>query len=319
LELEVPEIHEGLVEIKGIAREAGNRSKVSVLSYDPNVDAVGACVGPRGMRIQRIVAELKGEKVDVIQWHNDPGIYVSNALSPARVILTRVDEDSHIARAIVPDNQLSLAIGKEGQNARLAAKLTGWKVDIKSDSQVRALEEEQERLAELEAQAGVDSEQELDQEPIDMTAQDDEGDEVGAYLQEDGDIIDESGEEATEEDTEDATDEGFTIDTEEEFTTHTEEDFTVGAEEALTTDKEEVAKEEVTEEEIPTGEDEVQPEPQETPEAEPQETKRRKKKDLKKKGATEEQDDSVVKRRSPKKRKQEAYETDDDWNEETDL
>jgi len=270
------------------------------------------------MRIQRIVSELKGEKVDVIQWHNDPGIYVSNALSPARVILTRVDEDNHIARAIVPDSQLSLAIGKEGQNARLAAKLTGWKVDIKSDSQVRALEEEEERLAELQAQAGVDSEEGLDEEPIDMTAQDDEGSEVGGYAQKDGDIIDEPGEDATEEAIEDATDEGFAGDAEEEFTTDTEQDFTVGAEEELTAHKEEITKEQ-----IPTGEDEVQPEPeaetQETPEAETQETKRRKKKDLKKKGATEEEDDSVAKRRSPKKRKQEAYETDDDWNEETDL
>jgi N utilization substance protein A len=147
LELEVPEIYDGTVEIKGIAREAGSRSKVAVLSYDPNVDAVGACVGPRGMRVQKIVAELRGEKIDIIQWHDDPGIYVSNALSPARVILTRVDEASHAARAIVPDNQLSLAIGKEGQNVRLAAKLTGWKIDIKSDSQARVLEEEEERLA----------------------------------------------------------------------------------------------------------------------------------------------------------------------------
>jgi len=151
LELEVPEVYDGTVEIKGIAREAGSRAKVSVLSYDPNVDAVGACVGPRGMRVQKIVAELRGEKIDIIQWHDDPGIYVSNALSPARVILTRVDEANHIARAIVPDNQLSLAIGKEGQNVRLAAKLTGWKIDIKSDSQARALEEEEERLAAEEA------------------------------------------------------------------------------------------------------------------------------------------------------------------------
>ncbi|MEW5866515.1 MAG: transcription termination factor NusA [Bacillota bacterium] len=151
LELEVPEIYDGVVEIKGIAREAGSRSKVAVLSYDPNVDAVGACVGPRGMRVQKIVSELRGEKIDIIQWHDDPGIYVSNALSPARVILTRVDENTHVARAIVPDNQLSLAIGKEGQNARLAAKLTGWKIDIKSDSQARALEEEEERLAAEEA------------------------------------------------------------------------------------------------------------------------------------------------------------------------
>jgi len=189
LELEVPEIHDGLVEIKGIAREAGNRSKVSVLSYDPNVDAVGACVGPRGMRIQRIVSELKGEKVDIIQWHNDPGIYVSNALSPARVILTRVDEDSHIAKAIVPDNQLSLAIGKEGQNARLAAKLTGWKVDIKSDSQVRALEEEEERLAELEAEAKAESEEELHEESCDLVSEDDGRTEGERHVEGETDII----------------------------------------------------------------------------------------------------------------------------------
>ncbi len=218
LELEVPEIHDGLVEIKGIAREAGNRSKVSVLSYDMNVDAVGACVGPRGMRIQRIVSELKGEKVDIIQWHNDPGIYVSNALSPARVILTRIDEDSHIAKAIVPDNQLSLAIGKEGQNARLAAKLTGWKVDIKSDSQVRALEEEQERLAELEKEAQAESPEELHEEPDDIIPEDDahvedddhaedddyvEDDdhvEDDNNVEDDGSIIDEPQEEAAVED-----------------------------------------------------------------------------------------------------------------------
>jgi N utilization substance protein A len=295
LELEVPEIHEGLVEIKGIAREAGNRSKVSVLSYDPNVDAVGACVGPRGMRIQRIVSELKGEKVDVIQWHNDPGIYVSNALSPARVILTRVDEDNHIARAIVPDNQLSLAIGKEGQNARLAAKLTGWKVDIKSDSQVRALEEEQERLAELQAQAGVESEEGLeeegfDEESIDMTAEGDEGNEVNGHVEDDRDVIDEPAEEAT---------------TGEEDVTPGEEDVAPG------------------EDEVAPGEDEAQPEPEaapeEIPEAAPEETKRRKKKELKKKDATDEKDDSVTKRRIRKKLKQEAYEPNDDWNEETDF
>ena len=302
LELEVPEIHEGLVEIKGIAREAGNRSKVSVLSYDPNVDAVGACVGPRGMRIQRIVSELKGEKVDVIQWHNDPGIYVSTALSPARVILTRVDEDSHIARAIVPDNQLSLAIGKEGQNARLAAKLTGWKVDIKSDSQVRALEEEQERLAELQAQAGVGSvglEEGLGDEPIDMVAPGDVGDEISGYVPGDIDVTDELHEPAEEV-------------TSDEDGIMPDEDGNMPGEDDIT----------ASDDDITAGEDEVITEESESlpePEAPPEETKRRKKKELKKKGATDEENDSVTKRRSRKKLKQEAYGPDDDWNEETDF
>ena len=193
---------------------------MSVLSYDPNVDAVGACVGPRGMRIQRIVAELKGEKVDIIQWHNDPGIYVSNALSPARVILTRVDEENHIARAIVPDSQLSLAIGKEGQNARLAAKLTGWKVDIKSDSQVRALEEEEERLMELEAEAAADSQEELidelaeelEEESVHITVEDEdagEGVEVEGRPDEEVDITDEPSEDMTEDSIEEAVAETF--------------------------------------------------------------------------------------------------------------
>lgn len=134
-ELEVPEIHDGLVEIKGIAREAGARSKVAVRSLDPNVDAVGACVGAKGMRVQTIVNELKGEKIDVVKWAEDPQEYVANALSPAKVLSVRVEPLQKVAEVVVPDFQLSLAIGKEGQNARLAAKLTGMKIDIKSESQ----------------------------------------------------------------------------------------------------------------------------------------------------------------------------------------
>ncbi len=136
-ELEVPEIYEGIVELKAVAREPGSRSKIAVYSRDENVDSVGACVGPRGMRVQAIVNELKGEKIDIIRWHNNPVEFVANALSPAKPIAVGIDEGEKIARVTVPDHQLSLAIGKEGQNARLAARLTGWKIDIKSMSQMR--------------------------------------------------------------------------------------------------------------------------------------------------------------------------------------
>jgi N utilization substance protein A len=138
LELEVPEIHDGIVEIRAIAREPGSRGKVAVHSRDHNVDPVGACVGPKGARIQAIVNELKGEKIDVIRWDPDPALFVGNALSPARVVKVEIDQEGRAARVVVPDYQLSLAIGKEGQNARLAAKLTGWKVDIRSETQARA-------------------------------------------------------------------------------------------------------------------------------------------------------------------------------------
>ncbi len=138
-ELEVPEIHDGVVELKSVAREAGARSKVAVYSRDENVDPVGACVGPKGMRVQTIVNELKGEKIDIVKWSQDPAKFVANALSPAKVVDVRIFEESKVARVVVPDYQLSLAIGKEGQNARLAAKLTSWKIDIKSESQVEEL------------------------------------------------------------------------------------------------------------------------------------------------------------------------------------
>ncbi|BDG59399.1 transcription termination factor NusA [Caldinitratiruptor microaerophilus] len=137
-ELEVPEIHDGIVEVKAIAREAGARSKIAVYSRVENVDPIGSCVGPRGMRVQNIVNELQGEKIDIVKWDPDPAVFVANALSPARVVSVDVDEAARIARVVVPDYQLSLAIGKEGQNARLAAKLTGWKIDIRSESQARS-------------------------------------------------------------------------------------------------------------------------------------------------------------------------------------
>ncbi|MBU8790058.1 transcription termination/antitermination protein NusA [Oceanobacillus caeni] len=136
-EMEVPEIYDGTVEIKSVAREAGDRSKISVHAQDPEVDPVGSCVGQKGQRVQAIVDELKGEKIDIVQWSEDPKVYVSNALSPSKVIEVLVDEEEKATTVIVPDYQLSLAIGKRGQNARLAAKLTGWKIDIKSESEAR--------------------------------------------------------------------------------------------------------------------------------------------------------------------------------------
>lgn len=137
-ELEVPEIHDGIVEIKSVAREAGHRSKIAVYSKNENIDPIGACVGPRGLRVQAIVSELKGEKIDIVKWSSNSSDFVSNALSPAKVVSVSTNEEEKIARVVVPDYQLSLAIGKEGQNARLAAKLTGWKIDIKNESQLES-------------------------------------------------------------------------------------------------------------------------------------------------------------------------------------
>ena len=138
-ELQVPEIQEGVVEIKSIAREAGSRSKVAVASSEERVDPIGACVGPHYMRVQAVVDELAGEKIDIVKWSDDPATYIANSLNPAKVISVAVNEAEKVSRVIVPDYQLSLAIGKEGQNARLAAKLTGWKIDIKSESQAQEL------------------------------------------------------------------------------------------------------------------------------------------------------------------------------------
>ena len=137
-ELEVPEIQEGTVEIKSISREAGSRAKIAVCTYDENVDPVGSCVGTRGARVQAVVDELSGEKIDIINWSDEPGKLISSALSPAKAEMVLIDEYEKSATVVVPDFQLSLAIGKEGQNVRLAAKLTGWKIDIKSHSQFYA-------------------------------------------------------------------------------------------------------------------------------------------------------------------------------------
>ena len=147
LELEVPEIEEGIIEIKAISREAGSRSKIAVFSNKENVDPVGTCIGTKGMRVQEVIRELRGEKIDIIEYSDNPAVYVSNALSPAEVVSIEVDEDNRICKVIVPDDQLSLAIGREGQNVRLAARLTGWKIDltsVKKAQEAQAVQEEAE-------------------------------------------------------------------------------------------------------------------------------------------------------------------------------
>jgi len=138
-EFEIPEIYEGLIEIKSVSRAPGSRCKVAVYSTNPDIDPVGSCVGQKGIRIQNIINELNGEKIDVIEWNPDPSIFISAALLPAQVMAVDIKEEEKFAQVIVPDDQLSLAIGKAGQNARLAAKLTNWKIDIKSESQFREM------------------------------------------------------------------------------------------------------------------------------------------------------------------------------------
>lgn len=165
-ELEVPEIFEGVVEVKSISREAGSRSKIAVYSHDEEVDAMGACVGPKGVRVQNIVNELKNEKIDIIKWSKDPAEFIANSLSPAKVLSVEVDEDNKSAKVVVDDNQLSLAIGKEGQNVRLAAKLTNWKIDIKSKSQKEKLEEE-EKLVNTEVE--ISNEEVTDLNDLDIS------------------------------------------------------------------------------------------------------------------------------------------------------
>lgn len=168
-ELEVPEIEDGIVEIKSISREAGYRTKIAVWSNDPEVDSVGACIGPRGSRIQTIVGELKNEKIDIVRYSENSVEYIVNALSPARIISVDIladDETAHEALVVVPDDQLSLAIGREGQNVRLAHKLTGWKIDIKSQSQMESAEQAQNYQDEEEYEEAdeIDNSEELQEE-----------------------------------------------------------------------------------------------------------------------------------------------------------
>lgn len=162
-QMEVPEIYESIVEIKGAAREPGDRAKIAVLSHNSDVDPVGACVGVKGSRVQAVVQELKGEKIDIVHWSEDPAIFVKNTLSPAQISRVIVDDSEHAMEVIVPDDQLSLAIGKKGQNVRLAAKLTGWKIDIHTETEAKGAKEafspEEALRKEVEA-AGVREEQE---------------------------------------------------------------------------------------------------------------------------------------------------------------
>jgi N utilization substance protein A len=209
-ELEVPELVDGDVEIRVIAREPGHRTKIAVASNDPNVDPVGACVGARGSRVRQVVNELRGEKVDIVEWRDDTEGFIAEALSPARVKEVRLDEDERTAEVVVPDHQLSLAIGKEGQNARLAARLSGYRIDIRSESQDLGLdlEEEEEQgtaatdkpaeeavvdesgeegadvAAETPDEAAVDADPEIDTEEVPTPAEDDETVTVAAVEEE---------------------------------------------------------------------------------------------------------------------------------------
>lgn len=177
-EIEIPEISEGIIEIKAISRDPGSRSKIAVYSSNPNIDPVGSCVGQKGVRIQNIINELKGEKIDVVEWNEDPSIFISAALLPAQVLAVDIKDEEKFAQVIVPDDQLSLAIGKSGQNAKLAAKLTNWKIDIKSESQFREIIQ---KLQEEEAQEVLNNIEENNDDVI-VT------DNVDKYVLEDGDI-----------------------------------------------------------------------------------------------------------------------------------
>lgn len=170
-EIEIPEIYEGVIEIKSISREAGSRSKVAVYSPNPNIDPVGSCVGQKGIRIQNIINELNGEKIDVIEWNEDPSIFISAALLPARVLAVDIREDENFAQVIVPDDELSLAIGKSGQNAKLAARLTNWKIDIKSESQFREMLEKQQADEDADEKTEEEAADEIENENSEKTEQ----------------------------------------------------------------------------------------------------------------------------------------------------
>ncbi len=172
-EIEIPEIYEGVIEIKSISREAGSRSKVAVYSPNPNIDPVGSCVGQKGIRIQNIINELNGEKIDVIEWNEDPSIFISAALLPARVLAVDIREDENFAQVIVPDDELSLAIGKSGQNAKLAARLTNWKIDIKSESQFREMLEKQQADEDADEKTEEEAANEIENENSEKAEQND--------------------------------------------------------------------------------------------------------------------------------------------------
>lgn len=230
-ELEVPEIEDGIVEIKSIAREAGSRTKMAVYTEDENVDPVGACVGSRGSRVQSIVDELFNEKIDIINWSEDPHELISNVLSPAKVESVSLDEVNQIATVIVPDYQLSLAIGKSGQNVRLAAKLCGWKIDIKSHTQMEEADADEEYEDDI-AEEGYDEDEpmtdeeaeevvnELDSEEAEAESDEEEADEEAEDADE---VLEESAEDEAEEETEGEAEEETADEDEESETTDEEE------------------------------------------------------------------------------------------------
>lgn len=216
-EMEVPEIFEGVVEIKSVSREAGDRSKIAVYTSNENVDPVGACVGPRGSRVRNVVNELNGEMIDIIEWDKDPVVFISHALAPSKVKSVSINEDKHTAFVIVPDDQLSLAIGKRGQNARLAVRLTGWKIDIKSESEA------------IEAGIQVVEDKEFEEEfEKQMTAEEEVVDEVEEIIPETEEVIEETAEveEIVEEDqeAEEVIDEDEDIDDNETFDDYDDQD-----------------------------------------------------------------------------------------------
>ncbi|MFL2100565.1 transcription termination factor NusA [Desemzia sp. FAM 23991] len=182
-EQEVPEIYDGVVEIVSIAREAGDRAKVAVVSRDEQIDPVGTCVGPKGQRVQAIVNELKGENMDIVEWSENPATYIANALNPAKVIDVVFDEATNSCLVVVPDYQLSLAIGKRGQNARLAAKLTGFKIDIKSESDMEAMQEAEEEVGLVTTEDLIDAAEDM---PVEAVV---EAEEIVAPLTEDPEVI----------------------------------------------------------------------------------------------------------------------------------
>lgn len=230
-EQEVPEIYEGVVEIMSIAREAGDRSKIAVYSHDNNVDAVGTCVGPRGARVQAIVNELNGENMDIVEWDEDPVVFIKNALNPAEVIDVYMNEEEHECVAVVPDLQLSLAIGRRGQNVRLAARLTGYKIDIKSESDF-----DPEEYAELEAQKDIEADEDTDSVELEL-ADETVADEVDTNKTDDFfDSLEELSEESAPDEQEDVEDFFDIFDVQEEADTSV--DTTEEETEDLDTDEE---------------------------------------------------------------------------------
>ena len=216
-EMEVPEIYDGTVEIKSVSREAGDRSKIAVYTSQENIDPIGACVGPKGARVRNVVNELNGEMVDIIEWSEDPVVYISHALSPSDVVHVEIHEDDHSALVIVPDNQLSLAIGKRGQNARLAVRLTGWKIDIKSVSEAASegivygtdAEFEKSFEAEMTKQDDVVEQDNLEEEIFEEETFENEVEQEVPDLQEDDMVEDDSLDEETFDDYDDDYDDDY--------------------------------------------------------------------------------------------------------------